>query len=555
MTRSHAFGGLISLALAGVIAVAGCAKPPATGVPAPTTGTTQSRASTQAPPQPAGPYGELRMALTSFGSESFKVESVSGDSLALIGPLADWMFWTDTFGGAWKPGVVEKWDVAGNGLSWTLTIRKGIKFHNGDELTAKDVKFSIEQYGSKNAFFSGTRDMVERVELVDPYTVRIFTKGKQPLLPRNMTLTSPYHGLVVPKDYVEKNGWDYFEKNPVGSGSFKLVRHAVADALEYEAVDKHWLQTPQFRRLILVLIPEETTRVAMLRTGAVDVVDTISFTTALELEKRGFQNLVVGQAASQIQIHAAYDPRAKGMPAADIRVRQALSMAINRDEISKTLYYGKGEPPLPPYFSAPSVEIDTQFWLDYTAKTYRYDPAEATRILKEAGYSDGLKIKLYTFPAGGAPDNPKLAEIVQSYWSRIGVKGEIVPTDDATYKKWKNKPVAEPLVGQATTYVAVSLPPQNLKSHFYGKSGTNLVGEAFPEFDKLIDEVFSEMDPAKRKELFGRAVKIATDAYTSLMISRYPSVAALSPAVLFDLPTPPSTQALAPYAAYFKHKK
>ncbi|MBI2859193.1 MAG: ABC transporter substrate-binding protein [Chloroflexi bacterium] len=549
---SNKLRGLIAVGLVATFVLVGCSK----AAPATTTATTAALTTTKAAATtPAGPYGELVIGVTSFGTERLKLDSISGDSLGLLAPLTDFLFWTESYGGAQKPQLVEKWDISADGLSWTYNIRKGIKFHNGDTLTAKDVKFSIEQNLSKTAFFNNTNSSIESVEVVDDYTVRILTKGKQPLLPRIHTGTSPYQGIVVPKDYIDKNGWDYFEQHPVGTGPFKFVSRTLGDSFTYQAVDKHWRQTADFATLKVVMIPEEATRVAALKTGQIDVAENLDFSNAIGLEKLGTKLLEVGQAASMIQLHGAYEPRAKGMPTSDLRVRQALSMAIDRAEIAKTLYFGKAQPPLPPYFSSPSVDIDMPFWTDYLSKIYRYDPAEATRLLKDAGYQNGFTIKLYTFPAGGAPDNPKLALIAQSYWAKIGVKTEIVPSDDGTYKKWKNKPVNDALVGQATTYVAVSLPPTNLKSHFYGKSGTNLLGESSPEFDRLIDAVFNEMDEAKRKDLFGQATKIVTDAYTSLMIDRYPAYAALGDKVTFGLPTPQSTQVLSVYAQYFKHKK
>ncbi|MBI2958278.1 MAG: ABC transporter substrate-binding protein, partial [Chloroflexi bacterium] len=114
------------------------------------------------------------------------------------------------------PGVIEKWELAPDGLSWLYNVRKGIKFHNGDDLTADDVKFTIDEYTSAKALQSQTRGAVDRVDKVDSYAVRVFTKGKQPFLPSLASWFSPGQGVVLPKKYVEQSGVDGFDRRPVG---------------------------------------------------------------------------------------------------------------------------------------------------------------------------------------------------------------------------------------------------------------------------------------------------------------------------------------------------
>ncbi|MBI2958279.1 MAG: ABC transporter substrate-binding protein [Chloroflexi bacterium] len=545
---------LALLGSAGVAAVLAACSPkasPTTTAPA----TTSAKPGTTAAPAPTEPYGELRMALVSFGEERFTPITTTGVTpMVMFAPLGDWMFWQDKRGGEPLPRIVEKAEMAADGLSWRFQVRKGVKFHNGDDLTGRDVGFTLEQLLRRDAGYADARNMVDKVEVVDDYTVRVITKGKQPLLTGALTLMLPHQGLVIPKNYIEKNGWDNFEKQPIGSGPFRLVRHVPGDRVEYEAVDKHWFKTPAFKKLTLLLVPEEATRMAMLKAGEVDIIENVGYTAAVDAAAAGFQTVPLKSATTMIMLPGAYDPRAKGMPTADIRVRQALSLAINRDEIIKSFYLGKADPPLPPTFSGPDRDMDFSYWLDYTKKAYRYDPAAAAQLLKEAGYANGFNIKLYNFGLIQAPDNPKLAEIIQGYWQKVGVKTDLVPIDLAGYLRIKNKPIAAELVGQASTYGADSVAPANMRTHFNSASGSWMIGDAFPEFDKLVNSYYSETDTAKRKEQMAGMIKIVTDAYTVLSIATTQGLIGLGKKVVFNLVPPQASGNIPVYAALVGHR-
>ena len=110
------------------------------------------------------------------------------------------------------PEVVEKWELTPDGSSWIYHIHKGIKFHNGEDLKADDVKFSLDLYCSEDANYSDLRNAIERVEIVDDYTVRVYTNGPQPFLPQMSSWYPPAERMVTPKDYIEQNGMDYFKQ-------------------------------------------------------------------------------------------------------------------------------------------------------------------------------------------------------------------------------------------------------------------------------------------------------------------------------------------------------
>ena len=547
--------------LAIVLAVAGCGKPAPTPAPAPTPIPTPTPTPTPTPKPaatPAGPYGELRIALGTLGLERLDPGIGTATTVGTqIAPFMDLLFFKETIDGPLSPSIVVKWEMAADGLSWTYSIRQGVKFHNGEDLKADDVKFTIERYVAKDAYSPETRTYVDRVELVDDYTVRIFTKGKAPFLPYTSHQGPPGQGFVMPKDYIEKNGMDYFERHPVGSGSFKFVRTISGDFLEYEALSTHWKKTAEFKKLVLIVMPDETTRVASLKTGAADVID-VGLENSVDLERSGFKTFASDFAVPKIHIFGAYDARMAGKPITNIKVRQALSLAINRDEMLKTFFMGKASRAMPPCVVPSSIDIDVPYWQDYADKMYRYDPVEAKRLLKEAGYADGFSTKLFTFAAPGVPWLPKMAEIIDGYWRAVGVKSEITPIEFASYTAWRKGP-ADPFLGQISTYrnpgSQYGITPRDMKAwHSVLNSATLIAPGAMPELDKQIDAVQSETDAAKRKEMLPQIIKTGAESYTELSIALVPVMAAMGPNVDIGISTPLPSPYMPTFSAWFKHR-
>jgi peptide/nickel transport system substrate-binding protein len=427
--------------------------------------------------------------------------------------------------------------MATDGLSWTFYIRKGIKFHNGDELTANDVKFSVDRYLTKDAHNPDLANMVDRTEVVNDYTVRVYTKDKQPFMPYIMYPPIRGQSMIISKSYVEKNGIDYAEAHPIGTGPFKFVRHVKGDFVQYEALDKHWRQVPAFKQLSVILIPEEATQVALLKTGQLDIIGT-SIDSAQELESSGYRSygMIVNMAV--INLHGAYAPQGAGMPLSDIRIRQALSLAINRDEMIKIFFRSKASLPMVPGIFGVSADVDLAYWRDYATKLYHYDPAAATQLLKDAGYPNGFTIKLWTHLQ--AAYLPKMAEVIQGYWAKIGVNAEITFVDQTVYDAIRNENKTPQVVGQAATYSIgpSSLVGERLRALYHTQGTYGLINKAFPEVEQVINTIMSETDVSKRREVLANTIKTTADTYTQLPIAYVPDMIVLGPKVNIDFPKP-----------------
>ena len=458
------------------------------------------------------------------------------------------------------PGVLEKWEMAADGLSWTFSVRKGIKFHNGDALTAKDVKFGLDRYASKESVYACISASTERLEVVNDYTVRVITKGPQPFYYDFLAQAGgSYAAEVIPKDYYERVGAEGFQRQPVASGPFKFARHVPGDTIEYAAVDNHWRKTPAFRKLSEILIPEMTTRVAMLKTGAIDATD-IGVDEAAGLQAAGFRIVKGGSSQGPVvNFVGSYEPGAG--PIGDVRVRQALSLAINREEIGATYFHGQALPATHNGIGPLSGDLDIPYWMDYSAKMYRYDPVEAKRLLKEAGYADGFNIKFYSMVVSGSPFLPALVEIIQGYWIKVGVKAQIIPIDTASFYTFRNpvKTPTSPAIGTASIYRfgGDGYANTGLQSFYNPYYSTDLFGhlsKAFPEVDQLIDASQREVDPVKRKELVEKVMKITADTWVRLSVLRVPSLAAIGPNVDLD-DMPQGIYQLPAVAHLFRHRK
>ena len=216
------------------------------------------------------------------GTLIFAVESLSAQTLDPIlegrpgnavyqAAMYDSLVGFDVAKGGIGPGIAEKWDLSDDGLTWTFKIRPGQKFHNGDPVTAHDAKFSLERQMSPQSLASAAatlRKVIKSMGAVDDLTLKINTNGPQIGLPASLSRAVAPEGAVMPKKYIETVGEEEFRKKPIGSGPWKFVRSVPGDRLEFEAVDyDHPRGKPRFKNLHILLVPEESTRVSMVRTG------------------------------------------------------------------------------------------------------------------------------------------------------------------------------------------------------------------------------------------------------------------------------------------------
>jgi peptide/nickel transport system substrate-binding protein len=427
------------------------------------------------------------------------------------------------------PGVAERWELAEDGLSWTFYLRKGLRWHNGDPLTAHDVKFSLERTMSKESIASRAKALrrnVKRIEVIDDLTVRVYTNGVQLHFPASLSRAVFQEGQLMPKKYIETVGVEGFRKKPIGSGPWKFVRSVPGDRIEYEAVDyPHWRGTPNFKRLVILLVPEESTRVAMVRTGEAAIAS-ISPESIREVEAAKLKVVSVpGTMQAIYQFWGLYRPEFQNSPLADVRVREALSLAIDRQQIIDHVMYGYASWPMPFATFDYSVDMDTQRWQAWSREALRYDPKRAKQLLAEAGYANGFELTFANTALPGTPFMFQIGEAVADFWTKLGLKVNLKHYEWGAFRLMY-RGEQKGLAGNASMFRTAGRPIAAARYYggFHSKSGHHLFGDAkycpalCKEFDRLHLQVVAEKDAAKRAEKTNRMIEMVANTWIAVPI-------------------------------------
>src|SRR5688572_16035042 len=239
------------------------------------------------------------------------------------------------------PSLAESWSQSKDGISYEFVIRRTAKFHNGDPVTADDVKFSFERY--KGASAKLLKERVKEIQVLAPNRVRFVLVEPWPDFMAFYGTSATGAGWVVPRKYVEKVGDDGFKKHPIGLGPYKFVSHVPGVELVMEAYEGYWRKMPSVKRLVFKSVPEATTRVAMLKRGEVDIAYLIEPAQAPEIKRDPSLRLAFsgGIGIATMDFLDQFDPKS---PWADKRVRLAASYAIDRWAISEAETLGASKP-------------------------------------------------------------------------------------------------------------------------------------------------------------------------------------------------------------------
>src|SRR5216683_1700705 len=394
--------------------------------------------------------------------------------------------------GIMTPSLAESWTVSKDGLNYDFVLRKGAKFHNGDPVTAEDVKFSFERYKGGSATLLKAK--VKEIQVPALNKVRFVLKEPWDEFMSFYGTSSTGAGWIVPKKYIEKVGEDAYKKAPVGAGPYKLVSFQPGIELVLEAFTDYWRKVPSVKRVVMRSIPDETTRAAAVKTGEVDMAYLFGGAIASDL-KRTPGIKVVGPliyGVYWLDFLDQWDPKS---PWKDQRVRLAASLAIDRNALNDAEMLGLGRPR--GSFVPPTFEYALQI------NPAPYDPKRAKQLLVEAGYPNG-------FDAGDLtplPPYSSLGEAVGGYLQGIGIRARVRTMERATYMtSWHEKKLKGLLIGAtgAAGNAASRLEP------FFTKNGIYAYGTR-PEIDDLFQRQANELDRKKREATLHQIQKIVAD--------------------------------------------
>jgi ABC-type transport system substrate-binding protein len=362
------------------------------------------------------PGSVLRVSMPTFAYETF--DFIQGESFfgwSLYDPIITWDENLD-----FVPAIAESWEISDDGLTWTFHIRDDVTFHNGDPLTSADVMFSVEHFQSPESTNPWTYYLNYNYDsqwCPDDYTYCYKTVEPEPPLVMLFASTR-----VLPKNYIEENGIEYFREHPIGSGPWKFVSFTSGQECVMEANTEHWRTVPHFEQLIQYVVPEEATQVAMLKRGEVDIITGITLDRAMELKEEGWR-LQQSAVPTGCNVIMPGTWMTDG-PTSDIKVRRALAAAINYEELCETFFHGFAEPG-GRFFHYPGMYGWDDDWGPEV-----YDLALVQDLLDQAGYPDAFADPvIHIYVQTGTSYTAELFQILQSYWTAAGIQTDITMVD------------------------------------------------------------------------------------------------------------------------------
>ena len=415
------------------------------------------------------------------------------------------------------PGLAESWKLIDD-TTWEFKLRQGVKFSNGDEFTAEDVVFTLKRVpnvlNSPGSFSIYTKGIVSS-EVVDPYTVRFKTRGVYPLLPQDLSqifiISHSVGDNVSTGDF--NNG-----KAVIGTGAFQLVSFTPDDRVVMKRNEQYWGDKPAWAQVNYRFIPNDGVRVAALLSGDVQMIDVVPPNDMPRL--RSTPGITFSEIPSlrsiYLKIDTAHDVSPyitdnsgkllDKNPLRDLRVRKALSVAINRQGIVDRVMQGAAIPTgqmMPPGANGYAEDI----------KPPPYDPEGAKKLLAEAGYPNGFHITLIG-PNNRYVNDAQIIQAIGQMWQRVGVKTtvEAMPFAVMAQRQAKND-MSMMLIGWATSGEPSTALRGNLTTRIPEKGfGTvNFSGYSNKEVDALVDKGMATPDDEQREEIFKQAMRVAME--------------------------------------------
>ncbi|MEK5331247.1 MULTISPECIES: ABC transporter substrate-binding protein [unclassified Lysinibacillus] len=404
------------------------------------------------------------------------------------------------------PGLAKSWEASDDGLTYTFQLEEGVKFHDGSDFNAEAVVKNFERWKAgadkfpyfMSQFTMGGEQVIEAITAEGDYTV-VF-KLKQPQAPFLKNLAMSPFAIASPTAF-EAND-DALIDNPVGTGPFKFVKWTRNDSITIEKnPDYRIAGFPKLDKVIFRSIPDNSARLNALNNGEVDVVDGLSPSDKGSIETNGDLQLI-----ERPSMNVGYLGLTVTRPPFDnVKVRQAVNYAIDKQALVDAFYEGLAQPaknPMPPVIAGYNDDITG----------YAYDPEKAKALLKEAGY-DGKEIELWAMPVPRPymPDGQKIAEAIQKNLADVGIPSKIVSFEWATYLEKAQNGEADAFLlgwtgdnGDADNFLYTLLDADNIGSNNYTFYDNQ-------ELHKLFVAAQTEVNEDKRIELYKQAQTIISE--------------------------------------------
>jgi peptide/nickel transport system substrate-binding protein len=407
----------------------------------------------------------------------------------------------------YEPSLATSWKAL-NDTTWEFKLRKGVKFHNGDVLTAEDVKFSFDRVlepgkEQKRSPQYGNVRAIKEVKIVNPETIHLVTDKPFPLLLERLVFFP-----IVPKKHLEKVGDAAFaESATVGTGPWKLVEWKRGQHLRLEAFNDHWRGKPPFKNLTFREIPEVATQMAELKTGGVDLIRNVSADLLPEIKTHA-QTYVTS--APILRTHyIALDMRSE--PFNKKLVRQAANHAIDREAVVQKMMAGLGKP-------MATVVHAAAFGHDPSVTVYPYDPKKAKALLAQAGYPNGVDVTIHSSFTEFRPVFEAMAQMLTD--SGIRTTAKIWDPGPAYNKFFQGEGKATHGAYGSWGYYSVFDADAILHPLYHTEPG-GWIGKWYARvegLDQLIDQARSILDQPRRRQIYSQIQKMIKEEAPSIFL-------------------------------------
>src|SRR5262245_38697950 len=476
----------------------------------------------------AAPAGEVKIGLAAEPNTFDPHPTVGRNTQIFIANVFDRLTARDAQGNL-IPALAESWKRLGP-TTWQFALRKGVKFHNGDDFNADSVKFTLDRAinPETKATISSEVGTIASTEILDPFMVNVITKAPDFLLPVRL---GELYGLMLSPRHTNAVGKETIAVKPNGTGPSKLVTWTKNDQLVLEANDSYWRGAPKVKRIVVRPILEDAARVAALQTGEVDLAAPIPHVRIEELRRN--DKLVIKTIAAPRIFHVTIDVRKP--PFDNVKVRQALNYAVDVNAILKSLYFGHGT-------RLATVVDKGALGYDPGVQPYPYDPAKARALLAEAGYPNGFEVEFDSF-TGSIADHSKPAEAIAGYLQKVGIKVKMNVFEFSAFgpRRVQNKTAPLFIYSIGNAYLEPSWVIRWLTQGGLGMHYKNA------KLDELLTRIEGTDDPKRRAPQYSDVQKLLKEEAPFIFLYQADAAFGMSAKVDYT-PRPDDTQWLFPLA-------
>jgi peptide/nickel transport system substrate-binding protein len=453
------------------------------------------------------PSGSLRIAMPGFEDETFLPWNGAAGRKFYVDTIYEYLIYLDPVTREPKPGLATSWQMTPDGKTWTVNLRQGVQFQeNNGEFTSADVKFTFEKImdpSSKASQASTFRSSIDSIVAKDKYTVVFNLKVPDYFLWSKFS--NMISNFIVCKAYVEKAGDAAADAKPIGTGAYALAdrqRGVSIKVAVVPGVENHWRVKPDYKDITFKNVPEESTRVAMLKAGETDMapisMDSVDSVKASKFNIMSIKDMWAPRIVFGGMVQTDPNRYNAAAPWAKKEVRQALNYAVDKESIARNIFHGQASANFHPFYFTNQPAI------------YPYDAAKAKQLLAAAGYPNGFQVNLYTCPRSPGAQLPDIGLAVATYWEAAGIKVKVTPTDYPTIRTAWNAGKANDMF-----WTHIASPP-------LGKDDSGTITAGYTdksvfatftskELDALGASALNEGDVAKRTAIMANFYNYLTD--------------------------------------------